>query len=64
MYSKPLLVEPSKNLLMNYLLVTHFTSYEGCTSVFAHNGNRFELVLATDEVKVLRGKDIMISVST
>ena len=47
LYSKPLPAEPSKNLLMNYLLVTHFTRNEGCAFVFAHNnGNWFESVLA------------------
>ena len=43
LYCKPLPAKPSKNLSMNYLIVTHFTRNEGCTFVFAHsNGNWFE----------------------
>ena len=43
LYSKSLAAEPSKNLLMNYLLVTLFTRNEGCTFVTETGSNWFLL---------------------
>ena len=43
LYSKSLAAEPSKNLLMNYLLVTLFTHNEGCTFVTETGLNWFLL---------------------